>query len=190
MKYLTLIPLVFVTSCASHPTRHVFMSVPPPPAVEPIEGVRYPDLVRAYHVGRSVDPNHPDEMQEAHTVFRVEAQSRWNRHPGRLPLAPLVPGAALKNAAFSPAPVNDAIVAELNRQKAIMQTIIAQHTKLTESLQQLGAALVEAKSVAQGERVLREQLNGALKRLDLLQAEMKRLQAEQVPTNALPTSPQ
>ena len=53
MKYLALIPLVLVASCASRPQLVVRPSSPP--AVEPVEAVRYGEVVRAYHIGRYVD---------------------------------------------------------------------------------------------------------------------------------------
>ena len=81
MKYIALIPLVFLASCASRP-QYVFQPVPPPP-VEPVEAVRYGEVVRAYHIGRYVDPNHPETMHEQHPVHRIETSARWNLHPGR-----------------------------------------------------------------------------------------------------------
>jgi hypothetical protein len=66
MKYLALFALIFVGSCASRPQLVVRPS--PPAAVESIEAVRYSEVVRAYHVGRFVDPKHPETMHERHTV--------------------------------------------------------------------------------------------------------------------------
>ncbi|MCI0747749.1 MAG: hypothetical protein L0Y58_20270 [Verrucomicrobia subdivision 3 bacterium] len=81
MKYLALIPVVLVASCASRP--QFVLRPTPPPAVEPIEAVRYGEVVRAYHVGRFVDPNHPETMHEQHPVYRIEVSARWNLHPAR-----------------------------------------------------------------------------------------------------------
>ena len=83
MKYLALIPLVFVASCASRP-QLAFRPLPSP-AVGPVEAVRYGEVVRAYHVGRYVDPNHPETMQEAAPGlscrgFRALESSSW---PGK-----------------------------------------------------------------------------------------------------------
>ena len=89
MKFLTLILLLVVTSCASRPKPQVTVRPIPAPAVEPAESVRYTEVIRAYHIGRYVDPNHPEVMHEQHPVFRVEAHSRWNLKPGD----PCAPGA-------------------------------------------------------------------------------------------------
>ena len=190
MKYLMLVPLVLVTSCASHPPKPAFLNLSPPPAVAPPGGVRYPEVVRAYHLGRYVDPDHPGEMHEQHTVYRVEAQSAWNLHPG--PASSGSPSAvcALTNAAYSPVPVNDAVAAEVNRQRQITQTMLAEAGRLTGALQQLGQAIRQTRSVARENQQLRQQLNTALKRLDLLQAEIEKLQADPGPTNTPSDSPQ
>ena len=52
MKYLALIPLVFVASCASRP--QLVVRPAPPAAVEPVEAVRYSEVVRAYYTGASL----------------------------------------------------------------------------------------------------------------------------------------
>ena len=46
MKYLALIPLVFIASCASRP--QIVVRPAPPSAVEPVESVRYSEVIRAY----------------------------------------------------------------------------------------------------------------------------------------------
>ena len=124
MKYLALIPLVLVASCASRPKPQVVVRPLPPPAVEPIEAVRYAEVVRAYHVGRYVDPNHPLAMHEQHPVYRVEASARWNLHPG--PLWPATTNLLNPppDAAFSPPPVNDAVIAEIGRQREATDRVI------------------------------------------------------------------
>ncbi len=190
MKYLMLIPLVFATSCASHRPKPVFLNLSPPPAVAPPGAVRYPEVVRAYHLGRYVDPNHPGEMHEQHDIYRVEAQSAWNLHPGPVGLVAPISVGALTNAAYSPVPVNDPVAAEVNRQRQITQTMLAEADRLTGALQQLGQAIRQTRSVARENQQLRQQLNTALKRLDSLQAEIRTLQGEPAPTNTPPDSPQ
>ena len=81
MKTLALIPLLLVTSCASRPKPHVAVQPLKPTAVDPIEAVRYAEIVRTYHVGRYIDPNQPDVMHEQHPLYRVEEHARWNLKP-------------------------------------------------------------------------------------------------------------
>ena len=39
-------------------------------------------VVRAYQVGRLIDPAHPELMAEAHPVYRLEFFPHWNLHLG------------------------------------------------------------------------------------------------------------
>ena len=150
MKDLALIPLLFIASCASRP--QVVVRPLPPPAVEPIETVRYGEVVRAYHVGRYVDPNHPETMHEQHSVYRVEVSARWNLHPGPLNTANLLNPPP--NAAFSPPPTNDVLVAEMNRQREATARVMQEAGKLAQSYGELQGVLTEMKNVARNSALL------------------------------------
>src|ERR1022692_2939421 len=122
MKSLALIPLVFVASCASHPQLAVHPL--PSPAVEPVEAVRYGEVVRGYHIGRYVDPGHPETMQEGHPLYRIEVSGRWNLHPGSPNAANLLNPPL--DAAFSPSPTNEIVIAEMNRQRETTALVMQQ----------------------------------------------------------------
>lgn len=153
MKYLALIPLVLVASCASRPPQVVVRPLPPP-AVEPIESVRYGEVVRAYHVGRYVDPNHPETMHEQHPVYRVEVSARWNLHPGPLNTANLLNPPP--DAAFAPPPTNDVLVAEINRQREATVRVMQEAGKLAQSYGELQGVLTEMKNVARTSALLNQ----------------------------------
>lgn len=55
-------------------------------------GVRTPETVKAYPVGRYRDPHDPDVMHERHTIYRREQSADWNFLPDApyaLPLGPI-----------------------------------------------------------------------------------------------------
>lgn len=79
-----------------------------------------------------------------------------------------------------PTPANDDIIAELNRQKQITQAVTTEANKLTASLQQLGQAISETRAIAQQNSELRQQISGALKRIESLESELKKQQAAQL----------
>src|SRR5262249_35445970 len=135
MKYLAVIPLVFIASCASRP-KHTFSPVPSLPLLEPSQSVRYAEVIRAYHVGRYVDPNHPETMQEEHPINRVEVSGRWNLHPGASATNPLLTPPS--DAAFVPPLTNDVLIAELNRQRETTALIMQQTARLGQSYDELG----------------------------------------------------
>ncbi|MCI0744256.1 MAG: hypothetical protein L0Y58_02520 [Verrucomicrobia subdivision 3 bacterium] len=150
MKHLALCPLMLVASCASRP--QVFVGPLPPPAVEPIESVRYGEVVRAYHIGRYVDPTHPETMHEQHPVYRIEVSAHWNLHPGPLNTANLLNPPP--DAAFAPPPTNDVLVAEMNRQREVTGRVMQEAGKLAQSYGELQGVLTEMKTVARNSALL------------------------------------
>jgi len=98
------------------------------------DGIRYPEVLHAYHVGRYADPNDDLIMHEQHVVYRVEENTRWNLHPG--PVDGNLPALPSRDAAFAPAPVNDSILAEVNSQKAATTQIMMQARTLSAALAQ------------------------------------------------------
>jgi hypothetical protein len=152
MKYLALIPLAFLASCASRP-QYAFQPVPTS-AVEPTEAVRYGEVVRAYHVGRYVDPNHPETMHEQHSVYRLEVSARWNLHPGPQNTANLLNPPP--DAAFVPPPTNDVLVAEMNRQRESTARVMQEAGKLAQSYGELHGVLTEMKNVARNSVLLNQ----------------------------------
>ena len=183
MKYLALIPLMLVASCASRP--QVVVRPLPPIAVEPIEAVRYGEVVRAYHVGRYVDPNHPEAMHEQHPVYRVEVSARWNLHPGPLNTANLLNPPP--DAAFAPPPTNDVLVAEMNRQKEATSRVMMEAGKLAQSYGELQGVLVEMKNVARTSALLNQRFATNESRIVELERGLQKLSAPPPPaTNDVP----
>ena len=184
MKYLALIPLLLVASCASRPK--VVVRPLPPPSVEPIEAVRYGEVVRAYHVGRYVDPNHPETMHEQHPVYRVEVSGRWNLHPGPLGTANLLNPPP--DAAFAPPPTNNVVVAEMNRQREATVRVMQEAGKIAQSYGELQGVLTEMKNVARTSAVLNQRFATNESRIVELERGLQKLSAVPTPTtNEVPT---
>jgi hypothetical protein len=187
MKYLALILLLVVTSCASRLKPQV--TVRPAPAVESVESVRYAEVVRAYHIGRYVDPNHADVMHEQHPVFRVEAYSRWNLKPGDPGALRAVPLNPPRDAAFSPAPSNDAVLAEMNRQKDATERVMREASQLARSYEELQKVIQDMSVVAKNHAWIGGRLLNAEQRVGELEAELRKLNAPPAfATNAVRSS--
>ena len=179
MKYLALIPLVLVASCASRP--QIVLRPTLPPAVEPIEAVRYSEVVRAYHVGRFVDPNHPEAMHEQHPIYRIEVSAHWNLHPGPLNTANLLNPPP--DAAFAPPPTNDVVVAEMNRQREATARVMLEAGKLAQSYGELQAVIGEMKNVARNNALLNVRLATNEQRFAEFGKELQKLSAVPSPTS-------
>jgi uncharacterized protein (DUF2267 family) len=184
MKTYHLIPLLFLTACSTTPK--ITLQPLPPPAAADDPAVRYPEIINAYHIGRYVDPNDDLVMHEQHVVYRVEENTRWNFHPG--PVGGGIPELPpTRDAGFAPVPVNDAILAEVNSQKAATAQIMVQVRTLSAALSQFQSALQQAKTNLQETAVLRATVNTMRKRLDAIETAQSELpQAFIAPTTNEP----
>ncbi|MGB7745838.1 MAG: hypothetical protein WBN75_00935 [Verrucomicrobiia bacterium] len=168
MKTFYFIPLMFLTACSTAPKLALRPQSPPPAADN--STVRYPELVRTYHVGRYADPNDNLVMHEQHVVYRVEENTRWDFRPanaGGDAFFPVVPSP--RDAAFSPLPVNDAVLAEINAQKLATVQIMVQARTLSSALAQFQSALQQTKTNLLETAVLRASVIQMKKRLDALE---------------------
>jgi hypothetical protein len=183
MKYLALIPLIFAASCASRP--HLAVRPIPPPAVGPVEAVRYAEVVRAYHAGRYVDPDHPGTMEEEHPVYRVEVSARWNLHPGCPSTVNLLNQPP--DAAFAPPPTNDLVIAEMNHQRETTALVMKEAVRLAQSYNELQKIFAEMKNVARDNAVLGARLASTEQRVAGFEKELDKLTAPPAPpTNDVP----
>ncbi len=165
MKTYYLIPLLFLSACSTTPKLVLRPQQPPAPNAD---GIRYPEVLHAYHVGRYADPNDDLIMHEQHVVYRVEENTRWDFHPrpadGNLPTLPA------HDAAFAPVPVNDSILAEVNSQKAATAQIMMQARTLSAALAQFQTALQQTKTNLQETLILRASVTAMKQRLDALES--------------------
>ncbi len=171
MKYLALIPLVFVASCASRP--QLVIRPAPPAAVEPVEAVRYSEVVRAYYIGHFVDPNHPETMHEQHPVYRIETSARWNLHPGAFHTVNLLNPPP--DAAFAPSPTNDVVIAEMNRQREATERVMSEAVRLSHSYGELQKMFSEMKTVARNNALIGARLANTEQRVADFGKELEKL---------------
>lgn len=179
------IPLIFLSACASKKPVVVKM----PPAVSgntlttaDMESVRYGENMKAYPVGRYVDPNNGLVMHEAHTIYRVETTAKWNLHPNVYPYAPgNLPGGpvvGIIDPAHKDSPTTPEIVAEVDRQKAATQELIAQSQRMNQALHQLSKILPVTSQVAEENAQLKAQSLATERRLELLEDQFRKQQAK------------
>ena len=162
MKTYYLIPLLFLSACSTTPKLVLQPQLHPVAA----DTVRYPEVLHAYHLGRYADPNDDLIMHEQHIVYRVEENTRWDLHPGTIGVSATSP--IPRDVAFSPTPVNDAVLAEVNAQRLATVQIMVEARTLSAALAQFQSALQQAKTNLQETARLRLTLNDMRKRLDAL----------------------
>jgi hypothetical protein len=185
MKQFTFALLLLVTGCSTHRLGTVTVA-PRPAATNPdnlTARVRYPEIVKDYHVARYIDPNQPLLLHEAHTVYRVEGLASWNLHSASGDLVVPRSLVAPTNAAFVQSPINDAVIAQFNQQHAITRTMIQQAEALNGSLNDFASALSGTRNLVEQNKALREELSNVNTRLDALEALSKRHQVEPTTTD-------
>lgn len=180
-RILIFIPLIFLTACASK--RPVIVKMPPAlPATtlttDGMESVRYGENLKAYSLGRYIDPNDGLVMHEAHTVYRVETTAKWNLHPHQPVNVPGGPVVGIIDPAHQDSPITPEIAAEVDRQKAATQTLIAQSQRMNQALNQLSKILPATARVAEENAQLKVQALATERRLEILEDQFRKQQAE------------
>lgn len=182
MKTIYLIPLLLLSACASNrKLTGLTVSRPIPGTTlssDGVESLRYSENIKAYNIGRYVDPNNSLTMHERHVVYRVETTAKWNLHPNAPATVALGPAVQIIDPARKDGPTSAEVIAEVNRQKAATQTIIDQGKRLSDTLGKISTALDASKQVADRNRQLRSELDLTKQRLDLLESEIRDQQKE------------
>ena len=164
MKHLILIPVLLLTACAGRAPKTV--SVPPAPAGRPVssDGLRSTEQLKQYRLGRYVDARDPLVMHEGHPVYRLETTARWDLRPQNS--ASLARRELVQPPSVS---ANDAVVAEVNKQRAATRAFTEQTAALNQRLSQLGEAVGQTQEIAKQNLELKRDvsvLRGQLEALD------------------------
>lgn len=188
MKSFYLIPLLLLSACSTSPK----LTLRPQPS-SPVENasVRFPEVVRAYHFGRYVDPSDDLVMHEQHTVFRVEENTRWSLRTATMgsPAIYATTTAMPQDSAYYPLPVDDAVLAEVNAQKLATVQIMMQTRTLSAALGQFQTALAQTKTNLQETAALRAAVSDMKHRLVALESTPEQLPASPLSTTNAPPDP-
>ena len=166
------IPIVMLlASCASKPAQRI---VPVTPEMSgrvlkrgETASVRHPEVIKAYPVGRYVEPRKRGVMHESHTLYRVESSPKWNlTRPAGPPTIPAPATAASK-------PSGSELTVELNRQRQATQAVIQGGQVVSDKLTEMTAALQQNRVLAEQNATMRKELQTTRQRLETLEDEMR-----------------
>lgn len=168
MKYLALLPLTLLTACASHAPHK--SAVPPTPTGTPVSsnGLRTDEQLKEYHLGRYVDARDSFVMHEGHPLYRVETNARWDLRPNSNASVPR--RSTVQQPSVS---ANDAVVAEVNKQRAATRAFIEQTATLNQRLTELGHAVEETQEVAKQNLELKRDVATLREQLDALDSKLR-----------------
>lgn len=178
MKRLFLLSIVFLTACASHPPKKVAVARAVPVG-RPVAstGLRIPDQLSEYRFGRYVDSRDPLVMHEGHPVYRVESSASWDLRP-RNPAA-LAGKDVVVRPNVSP---NDAVIAEVSKQRAATREVTEQTATLNQRLAELGKAVGETQEIAKENLALKRDVAALRERLDALDTQSRKTNPEAQPS--------
>jgi hypothetical protein len=180
MKLALLIPFPFLlVACATKPVRCVETSPRAVPGTtlpsDGVESVRYAEKIKAYPLGRYVDPNNSRIMHEGHSIYRVETTAKWNLHPNEPVSMPLGP-VHVPDSARTTAPVGDELVAQLNQQKEATRAIVQGGQAVSQKLGELAGRMQQTQEIAAQNAALKQEVNTTKQRLDALEEELRKQQ--------------
>ena len=189
MKLALLISMPFVLgACATKPARIVDMSARAVPgtmlASDDSESVRYAENIKAYPLGRYVDPNNRRIMHEGHRIYRVETTAKWNLHPNESVLGPLGPLRA-RDSARTISPVGNELIAEFNQQKEATKAVMQGGKLVTQKLGELAGKLQQTQQIAAQNAQLKQEVDTTRQRLDALEEQL-RAKPSATPAKRLP----
>jgi hypothetical protein len=178
-KQLLLIPIVFLSACSSHSTRKTPIALRASPVGHPVsaDGLRVGDELKEYRFGRYVDARDPLVMHEGHPIYRVENSAHWDLRPNDKSVWPrrdLVQTPSLS--------ANDAVVAEVNKQRAATRAFTERTAALNQRLQELGEAVARTKDIAQQDLALKRDVTALREQLGALEAQLRGQKSQASPT--------
>jgi hypothetical protein len=165
MKPLSLFLTLLAVSCAAKPPPVVKVQSTPSRTVRAGSGVRFPERIKAYPLGRYVEPNHRGVMHEAHTIYRIEATPKWDlsgRAGAPRPAPPEGGRTCLSR--------NELLVA-LNRQREATQSVIQSGQSVSSKLTDLATSLQKNQQALAGQNAeIRQELESTRRRLETLES--------------------
>jgi hypothetical protein len=168
MKPLLLIPVFMLGACASHAPRKITaVAVAPGRPASAVE-FRTGEQLREYRFGRYVDPGDPLVMHDEHPVYRVETGAGWNLRPGNAAR----PAQRARVAAPSVS-TNDAVVAEVNKQRAMTRAVTEQTATLNQRLGEMSKAAAQTQELATQGLALKRDLAALRDRMDSLDTQLR-----------------
>jgi len=169
MKQLLLLPLLLLSACASHPPKKLTVA-PAAPAGRPVksDGLRFGDQLREYRMGRYVDARDPLVMHEGHPVYRIETAAGWDLRPGST-----APRSRRSTVTTTSVSANDAVVAEVNKQRAATRAFTEQTAALNQKLTELGEAVGQTQEIAKQNLALKRDVAVLRENLNALDAQLR-----------------
>lgn len=163
-RFALVLPVSLLAACASTTPKRVVIvpAVSAGRSVGDSATIRRPEQLAEYRFGRYVDPGDRLVMHEAHPVYRVEQTAGWNLRPE----STSTPKRTQAIAAVAATTTQDAVVAEINKQKVTTKVFTEEAAKLNQHLAGLTEAVNQTKQIAQQQMLQQRDIAALKSRLD------------------------
>ena len=173
MKPLLLIPLLVFAACALNaPKKTTSLAITPLSKPAEAARLRTDEQLREYRFGRYVDPGEPLVMHEGHPVYRVETSAGWNLRPDNGS-----PSAQRSIVAVPSVSANDAVIAEVNKQRAATRAVTEQAATLNQRLGEMSQAAIPSQELAKVGIALKRDMSALRERMDSFGAQLRERKA-------------
>jgi hypothetical protein len=146
-----------------------------------VSGVRTNQIVKAYGIGRYVDPSDCRIMHERHVIYRLEESSGWRlQPPAHQPEILMGPILGLRRPEYAPEPLEGEVGRELIATRQNTQAAVDGVRTVTEDQVKMRKELGEnLQRVSQNEEMLLKQLDDLKRRMDDSEGRQNRGKAPQ-----------
>lgn len=142
-----------------------------------VSRVRHPEEVHTYHIGR-LPSRDRREMHEAHTVYRVEQDARWDQRLPATPMASRGVVLGIREPEHDPVPKDTVVNAERVRQIELSAQLEKRVAMLRDKQEQIEAFLASAPDKNKTIAELQQQNAKAQSDLSALKEEHRKAQDE------------
>lgn len=146
--------------------------------MESTRNVTYGSDIKAYPIGRYVDPSNKDVMHERHVIYRRERPEQWRRDSSGREIL-IGPTVGLRNPIAKTTQSNQQLSAELNRQKIITTRMLAIERSAADGDVRAAQMLEEA-------RLMRGNQEKIIEKLDKYEADRSAIRGPDMPPEAKP----
>ena len=169
MKQLLIVPILLFGACASHAPRKINVAPSAPPSrAASAAALRTGEQLREYRFGRYADPGDSRVMHEGHPVYRVEQTSEWNLRPGNA-----TPPSARAAVSMPSVSANDAVVAEVNKQRAATRAVTEQTATLNQRLGEMAQAAGQSQELIKQTLAVKREMAALRERMDSFDTQLR-----------------
>lgn len=146
--------------------------------IDNTENVRYSETLKAYPMGRYIDPNNPDVMHEAHTIYRAETNPAWNLDPNMPTAVPMGPAIAVTLPDMQYIPLTAELEQKIQQQNRLLKQTADQNNRMLKNLQTIAEQRAKTQEESGQTEALQQELQAKQQIIDQLNKQKNTLESQ------------